>query len=42
MGNNKIILLDEATASLDTVSRRLVCKAIKDLRNGRTIVVTTH
>lgn len=42
LGNNKIILLDEATASLDTLSRRYVCKAIKDLRNGRTIIVTTH
>lgn len=37
-----ILILDEATASLDTESERLVQKALENLMNGRTSFVIAH
>jgi subfamily B ATP-binding cassette protein MsbA len=40
--NAPIILLDEATASLDSESERYVQEALADLRKGRTTLVIAH
>jgi ABC-type multidrug transport system fused ATPase/permease subunit len=37
-----ILLLDEPTAALDTISERLVFSALRDLRRGRTTFVIAH
>ena len=37
-----VLLLDEATAALDTESERLVQAALRDLRRGRTTFVVAH
>jgi ABC-type multidrug transport system fused ATPase/permease subunit len=37
-----VLLLDEATAALDTESERLVQAALRDLRRGRTTLVVAH
>lgn len=38
----KIILLDEPTASLDSVARRLAIRIIHDMVRGRTTLIVTH
>jgi subfamily B ATP-binding cassette protein MsbA len=40
--NSPILILDEATASLDTESERLVQKALENLMTGRTSFVIAH
>jgi ATP-binding cassette subfamily B protein len=37
-----IVILDEPTAALDTISERLVFSAVKRLRQGRTTFVIAH
>jgi ABC-type multidrug transport system fused ATPase/permease subunit len=37
-----ILILDEPTAALDTVSERLVLNALRRLRAGRTVFVIAH
>ncbi len=37
-----ILIMDEATSSLDTQSELIVQKAIKDLRRNRTTLIVTH
>jgi len=40
--NAPILLLDEPTAALDTMSERKVLEAIERLMHGRTVVVIAH
>lgn len=37
-----ILILDEATSSLDTISERLIQKALEEMHNTRTILVIAH
>jgi ATP-binding cassette subfamily B (MDR/TAP) protein 1 len=40
--NPKLLLLDEATASLDTASEQMVQQALENAAEGRTMVVVAH
>ena len=42
IGNPEVILLDEPTLGLDVLARRELWKAIEKLKEGRTIILTTH
>lgn len=37
-----VLLLDEATAALDTESERLVQEALTNFKTGRTVVIVAH
>ena len=41
-GNSEILILDEATSSLDTVSEQLVQKGISKALSHRTAIVIAH
>ncbi|KAG0232000.1 hypothetical protein BGW42_008511 [Actinomortierella wolfii] len=42
VGNPGIVFLDEPTTGLDPEVRRLIWNIVKDAKQGRTIVLTTH
>ena len=42
VGNPRILILDEATASIDTHTERLIQQALQRLLEGRTSLVTAH
>ena len=42
IGGTKILILDEPTSGMDPEARRIVWDLLQDLRNERTILLTTH
>ena len=42
MGGSKTIFLDEPTSGMDPHSRRAIWQLLREQREGRTIVLTTH
>jgi ABC-type multidrug transport system fused ATPase/permease subunit len=42
LANSPILLLDEATAALDTESEQLVQQSLEEVRHGRTAVLVAH
>jgi len=42
LAKTPILLLDEATAALDSESEQLVQKSIDELRNGKTMIIVAH
>jgi ABC-type multidrug transport system ATPase subunit len=42
IGNSKIVILDEPTSGLDTASRRRLWEMLKQNKNGKIIILTTH
>ena len=40
--NNKIIILDEPTSSIDVYTKSLIMKAITKLSKKRTLIIITH
>ena len=41
-GGSQVILLDEPTSGMDTSARRYIWEMLKNYRNGRIILLTTH
>ena len=41
-GNPKILILDEATASIDSYAEQLIQKATQKITHGRTSIVIAH
>ena len=42
IGDSKVIILDEPTSGLDPFNRRSLWEIIRNYKNGRTIILTTH
>ena len=42
IGNSKVIILDEPSSGMDTSSRRRLWEMLKQSKNGRIIILTTH
>jgi ABC-type multidrug transport system ATPase subunit len=42
IGNSKLIILDEPTSGMDTSSRRRLWEMLKENKNDKIIVLTTH
>eukprot|EP00966_Prymnesium_polylepis_P145776 3367469-Prymnesium_polylepis.1 len=42
MGGSRTIFLDEPTSGMDPHSRRAIWQLLREQREGRTIVLTTH
>lgn len=41
-GGAKVIILDEPTSGMDTSARRYIWEMLKNYKNGRIILLTTH
>lgn len=41
-GGSKVILLDEPTSGMDTSARRYIWEMLKNYKNDRIILLTTH
>jgi ATP-binding cassette subfamily A (ABC1) protein 3 len=42
IGNSKFIILDEPTSGIDTSARRDIWSILKNFKNDRIILLTTH
>ena len=42
IGDSKLVFLDEPSSGLDTTSRREMWDMLKNYREGRVIILTTH
>lgn len=42
IGGSKLIYLDEPTSGMDTSARRYIWEMLKNYKNGKIIVLTTH
>ena len=42
IGGSKVVLLDEPTSGMDPYSRRFTWNVIRKMKEGRTIILTTH
>ena len=42
IGDSKIVILDEPTSGMDTSSRRRLWEMLKQQKNGKIIILTTH
>jgi ATP-binding cassette subfamily A (ABC1) protein 3 len=42
IGDSKLILLDEPTSGMDTSARRFVWEMLKNMKNDRIVILTTH
>lgn len=42
IGNSKVVLLDEPTSGMDTSARRFIWEMLRNYRNGRIVILTTH
>jgi len=42
IGNSKFIILDEPTSGMDTAARRHIWEILKNFKNDRIILLTTH
>ncbi len=41
-GRSKVIILDEPTSGMDTSARRYIWELLKNYKNDRIIILTTH
>ncbi len=42
IGDSKVVILDEPSSGMDTSSRRRLWEMLKDNKNGKIIILTTH
>ena len=42
IGNSKIVFLDEPTSGMDPYSRRMIWNLLRNYREDRIIILTTH
>ena len=42
IGNSKVVFLDEPTSGMDPYSRRMIWNLLRNYRNDRIIILTTH
>jgi len=42
IGGSKVVFLDEPSSGMDTTARREMWDMLKDYRDGRIIILTTH
>jgi ATP-binding cassette subfamily A (ABC1) protein 3 len=42
IGDSKVVILDEPSSGMDTSSRRRLWEMLKENKNGKIIILTTH